>query len=152
MREVIHGDLKSANPLYFINHTSKQLMTHIKEAETISYMYAHVSVSMKTLPINMSPSEYELHEALLAVLQERLDDLASVGNRIENLEKIRFEYEKVGTFDWVKTSLTYRGNTYEFWQTVDYRNNHYTIMFETDDISRVKPIFANIIKSFSLVK
>ena len=184
-------------------------------------MYAYVSVSMKTLPIDMHPSEYELHEALLAALQERLDGLESieigsldiiiaeleklnepglasthlqrldgfapVRNRLEylektkfrqekadeliwvktllkrleeiesgnlrgDLEKIRFEYERVGEFDWAKTSLTYRGITYEFWQTVDSRNNHYTIMFETDNISRIKSIFANIIKSFTLVK
>jgi len=140
-------------------------------------MYADMTVSMAPLSRRFpAPSPTDLHDALntrLAVGREKRKQFEeTIGMEIPlgNLDRMptntHFEVKWINGSQWVKTTITvehktlkmtfsrdpsYKSSyrTFIFWQTVDYRSNHYTVAFATDRISYYGPIFENIMKSFS---
>ena len=127
-------------------------------------MSARAEVTMAPRPQDsLFPFPQELGDELTAKInafeetrREVFTGIAAMGIHLDRrsiteiLPNHSFEVVMIRGRTWAKTTLTDGTRARIYWQTVDERSNHYTVMFETSNISLCEPIFDRMIKSFSL--
>ena len=129
------------------------------------HMFAEIFISREALPDGVNPSVQELNETLLAALQEMeiIEEIrnpfmimGNLGTRSitwQNLSEVQSDVVMLNDdYAWGKTSMTFREVSYVFWQTAVSEHNHFTVLFRTDNLPLMEPLFENIMRSFSSVR